>query len=95
MLLQTIQQQQQQSEADDNIKVVVRVRPLFPAELAKGATNVIQVAEDCGSLQVGDRAAAQAAGVHVWSTSSQQQAVMDMAFGLQIFLFAPQVAHAW
>jgi hypothetical protein len=55
VLLQTLQQQQQQQqpEADDNIKVVVRVRPLFPAELAKGATNVIQVAEDCSSLQVG------------------------------------------
>lgn len=57
VLLQTLQQQQQQqqSEADDNIKVVVRVRPLFPAELAKGATNVIQVAEDCSSLQVGTK----------------------------------------
>jgi hypothetical protein len=28
---------------------------LFPAELAKGATNVIQVAEDCSSLQVGTK----------------------------------------
>lgn len=32
--------------------VVVRVRPMFPAEVAKGATNVITVAEDCSSLQV-------------------------------------------
>jgi hypothetical protein len=45
-------QQQQGADADDNIKVVVRVRPLFPAELAKGATNVISVAEDSSSLQV-------------------------------------------
>jgi hypothetical protein len=45
-------QQQQGADADDNIKVVVRVRPLFPAELAKGAANVISVAEDSSSLQV-------------------------------------------
>jgi hypothetical protein len=51
--VQQPQPQQQQSDADDNIKVVVRVRPLFPAELARGATNVITVAEDSSSLQVG------------------------------------------
>lgn len=55
--LRSVQQQQQphqqqQVDADDNIKVVVRVRPLFPVELAKGATNVITVAEDSSSLQV-------------------------------------------
>lgn len=37
---------------DDNIKVVVRVRPLNPQEQAKGAASVVQVAEDCSSLQV-------------------------------------------
>jgi hypothetical protein len=36
----------------DNIKVVVRVRPLFPPEVAKGAVNVVAVAEDCGSMKV-------------------------------------------
>jgi len=36
----------------DNIKVVVRVRPLFPNENAKGAANVVQIAEDCSSMKV-------------------------------------------
>jgi hypothetical protein len=36
----------------DNIKVVVRVRPLFPPETAKGAANVVSVAEDCSSMKV-------------------------------------------
>ncbi|GBF90201.1 kif12 type kinesin [Raphidocelis subcapitata] len=54
-------QRQQQPEATssggggsggDNIKVVVRVRPLFPGEAGKGAANVVQVAEDGGSMKV-------------------------------------------
>ena len=36
----------------DNIKVVVRVRPLFPQEGAKGAANVVQVADDCSGMKV-------------------------------------------
>lgn len=30
----------------------MRVRPLFPGEVAKGAASVISVAEDSSSLQV-------------------------------------------
>lgn len=52
--LHTLQQQQQQQSDADNIKVVVRLRPLFPGELAKNATNVCQVAEDFSSLKVGE-----------------------------------------
>jgi hypothetical protein len=37
----------------DNIKVVVRVRPLFPHEQAKGAASVVDVAEDYSTLKVG------------------------------------------
>jgi hypothetical protein len=37
----------------DNIKVVVRVRPLFPHEEAKGAASVVDVAEDYSSVKVG------------------------------------------
>lgn len=48
---QEAQPQQQQSDAD-NIKVVARLRPLFPAELTKSATNVCQVSEDFSSLKV-------------------------------------------
>lgn len=36
----------------DNIKVVVRVRPLFPPEAAKGAANVVQVSEDGSAMKV-------------------------------------------
>ncbi|WIA28382.1 hypothetical protein OEZ86_010928 [Tetradesmus obliquus] len=49
--LQQQQQQQQQSDAD-NIKVVVRLRPLFPHEQSKGAAEVAHVSEDYSSLKV-------------------------------------------
>jgi hypothetical protein len=49
--LQQQQQQQQQSDAD-NIKVVVRLRPLFPQEQSKGAAEVAHVSDDCSSLKV-------------------------------------------
>lgn len=49
--LQQQQQQQQQSDAD-NIKVVVRLRPLFPHEQGKGAAEVAHVSEDYSSLKV-------------------------------------------
>eukprot|EP00879_Flechtneria_rotunda_P012816 GHRR01013382.1.p1 GENE.GHRR01013382.1~~GHRR01013382.1.p1 ORF type:complete len:178 (+),score=47.69 GHRR01013382.1:1082-1615(+) len=44
-------QQQQQSDAD-NIKVVVRIRPLFSHEASKGATQIAEVSEGCSSLKV-------------------------------------------
>ena len=44
----------------DNIKVVARIRPLFPSEVAKGATGVVQVAEDGGSMKVSRRGRAHA-----------------------------------
>jgi hypothetical protein len=50
-LQQQQQQQQQQSDAD-NIKVVVRLRPLFPHEQSKGAAEVAHVSEDYSSLKV-------------------------------------------
>jgi len=42
----------QQVDQSDNIKVVVRVRPLFPHEVAKGSTHVVNVQDDFTSLQV-------------------------------------------
>jgi hypothetical protein len=50
-LQQQQSQQQQQSDAD-NIKVVVRLRPLFPHEQSKGAAEVAHVSEDYSSLKV-------------------------------------------
>jgi hypothetical protein len=50
-LQQQQSQQQQQSDAD-NIKVVVRLRPLFPYEQSKGAAEVAHVSEDYSSLKV-------------------------------------------
>lgn len=46
--------------SSDNIKVVVRLRPMTGAEAGKGATNVVQVADDCSSMKVraGEREAA-------------------------------------
>ncbi len=46
------QHQQQQDGGSDNIKVVVRVRPLFPNEAGKGGSNVISVGDDFQSLKV-------------------------------------------
>lgn len=50
--INVMQQQDGGGGGSDNIKVVVRVRPLFPAESAKGAANVVQVNEDCSSMKV-------------------------------------------
>ena len=47
-----LQQQAGQPDASDNIKVVVRVRPLFPQEELKGAREVVQVSEDFSSVKV-------------------------------------------
>jgi hypothetical protein len=46
-------EQSEQAAVDaDNIKVVVRLRPLFPQEVAKGAAEVVKVADDCSSMRV-------------------------------------------
>lgn len=46
------QQAAASSSSADNIKVVVRLRPLFPNEVSKGAANVMHTSEDCSSLKV-------------------------------------------
>lgn len=43
----------QTDHAADNIKVAVRVRPMFPQEEQKGAANILQVNEDCTAIKVG------------------------------------------
>eukprot|EP00877_Chromochloris_zofingiensis_P013436 jgi/Chrzof1/8346/Cz03g07020.t1 len=43
---------QETDHAADNIKVAVRVRPMFPQEEQKGAANILQVNEDCTAIKV-------------------------------------------